>query len=160
MGRFVTFSAVHIPYCSLLIPFHSACSLFHSILLTLHSVSCCLVLIPFHSILLTLILFSYSQVLKGVYNGSAVAVKVFQPPIVPGAPGAGMTPQWCYLALREELSIAGHLNHPRIVPLVGVCLKPLCLVMQLAPQGSLSKHIALCPSGLDPMVTHEVLLQV
>eukprot|EP00731_Ephydatia_muelleri_P017993 Em0011g33a len=136
-----------IPFsCSVLIPFS------FSVLIPFS----CSVLIPFSCSVL--IPFSCSQVLKGVYNGSAVAVKVFQPPGVPGAPV--VTPQWCYLALREELSIAGHLNNPRIVPLVGVCLKPLSLVMQLAPQGSLSKHLALCPSGLDPMVTHEVLLQI
>ena len=129
---FHTIFLCSIPYYSSYVPFHTIHPMFHAI---------------------------YYQVLKGVYNGTAVAVKVFQQQHgVPGAPE--LTPQWCYLALREELSIAGHLNHPRIAPLVGVCLQPLCMVMQLAPQGSLSKHLALCPSGLDPMVTHEVLLQV
>ncbi len=53
-----------------------------------------------------------------------------------------------------------NLNHPRVVSLVGVCLKPLCMVLKLAPQGSLKDHLALCPQGMDSGVTHRLLFQV
>ena len=33
------------------------------------------------------------------------------------------------------------LNHPNIVPLLGISLMPLCLVLSLAPQGSLDNHL-------------------
>ena len=39
-----------------------------------------------------------------------------------------------YQNLREELTIMTHLSHPRVISLVGVCLRPLCMVMKMAPQ--------------------------
>ena len=46
---------------------------------------------------------------------------------------------------------------PRVVKLMGVSLKPLCLVMDLAPQGSLSDHLNLCPLGLSHKMAHQTL---
>ena len=46
-----------------------------------------------------------------------------------------------YLNARKELSILLTLKHPNIVPLVGVCLKPLCLLLELAPLGALNEII-------------------
>ncbi len=42
-----------------------------------------------------------------------------------------------YRDLREELTIMSHLSHPCVVTLLGVCLKPLCVVMPLAAQVTL-----------------------
>ncbi|XP_067008597.2 leucine-rich repeat serine/threonine-protein kinase 1 [Anabrus simplex] len=42
-----------------------------------------------------------------------------------------------YCTARQELNILLTLRHPNIVPLVGVCTKPLALVLDLAPQGAL-----------------------
>lgn len=42
-----------------------------------------------------------------------------------------------YLAARQEVSILSQLEHPNIVPLIGLCLQPLCLILKLAPCGSL-----------------------
>ena len=42
-----------------------------------------------------------------------------------------------YLNARKELSILLTLQHPHIVPLLGISLQPLCLVLSLAPQGAL-----------------------
>ena len=53
-----------------------------------------------------------------------------------------------------------HLDHPRVVSLVGVALRPLCMVMQLAPQCSLTDHLDLCPHGLQHKVAHSLLFQV
>ena len=49
---------------------------------------------------------------------------------------------------------------PRVVKLVGVCLSPLSLVMELAPQGSLAHHLDLCPLGLSHTMAHLALHQV
>ena len=65
-----------------------------------------------------------------------------------------------YKDLREELTIMSHLDHPRVVSLVGVALHPLCMVMQLAPQSSLNDHLDLCPHGLHHNIAHRVLFQV
>lgn len=65
-----------------------------------------------------------------------------------------------YKDLREELSIMSQLQHPRVVALVGVCLKPLAMVLQLAPLGSLRNHVDLCPHGMQSPVAHQVLYQV
>lgn len=48
--------------------------------------------------------------------------------------------QYCskaYCTARQELNILLQLNHTNIVPLLGVCLKPLALILKLAPLGAL-----------------------
>ncbi|KAK7861679.1 hypothetical protein R5R35_005355 [Gryllus longicercus] len=42
-----------------------------------------------------------------------------------------------YCTARQELNILLSLRHANIVPLVGVCTRPLALVLDLAPQGAL-----------------------
>lgn len=42
-----------------------------------------------------------------------------------------------YCTARQELNILLQVNHTNIVPLLGICLKPLSLVLQLAPLGAL-----------------------
>ena len=46
-----------------------------------------------------------------------------------------------YLNVRKELSILLALKHEHIVSLLGVSTHPLCLVLSLAPQGSLSARL-------------------
>ncbi|CAH1797193.1 unnamed protein product [Owenia fusiformis] len=43
----------------------------------------------------------------------------------------------CFNDLRQEVSLLGQLHHPCIVALVGVCIRPLCFALELAPLGSL-----------------------
>ncbi|KXJ22658.1 leucine-rich repeat serine/threonine-protein kinase 1 [Exaiptasia diaphana] len=40
--------------------------------------------------------------------------------------------------LRQEVAVLCHLQHPCIVKLLGVCLHPLCFLLELAPHGSLA----------------------
>lgn len=66
--------------------------------------------------------------MKGSYGDCPVAVKLFR---------RASHKECCvqeYRDLREELTIMSHLSHPHVVTLLGVCLKPLCMVMPLAPQ--------------------------
>ncbi len=65
-----------------------------------------------------------------------------------------------YKDLREELTIMSCLNHPRVVSLVGVCLRPLAMVLKMAPLGSLRNHIDLCPHGMQSQMAHQILYQV
>ena len=97
---------------------------------------------------------SHVQVFKGTYKGEEVAVKVFQK----GYHANVLLRR--YKDLREELSIMSQLQHPRVVPLVGVCLRPLAMILKLAPLGTLRKHIDLCPHGMKSPVAHAVLYQV
>ncbi|XP_048583428.1 leucine-rich repeat serine/threonine-protein kinase 1 isoform X2 [Nematostella vectensis] len=40
--------------------------------------------------------------------------------------------------LRQEVAVLCHLQHPCVVRLLGVCLRPLCFLLELAPHGSLA----------------------
>ena len=42
-----------------------------------------------------------------------------------------------YCTARQELAVLLTLKHLNIVPLVGICIKPLALVLELAPLGGL-----------------------
>ena len=43
-----------------------------------------------------------------------------------------------YTSCRQELSILFAIrSHPNIVPLLGLCTRPLCLILHYAPMGSL-----------------------
>ena len=91
---------------------------------------------------------------KGTYKGENVAVKVFRK----GYHENVLLRR--YKDLREELSIMSQLQHSRVVALVGVCLRPLAMVLKYAPLGTLRNHIDLCPHGMKSEVAHEVLFQV
>ena len=94
------------------------------------------------------------QVFKGSYDGQPVAVKVFRKKY----PKDVLLNR--YKDLREELTIMSQLDYPRVVSLIGVCLKPLCMVLQLAPLGSLRDHLGLCPRGMKCSIAHRLLYQV
>ena len=91
---------------------------------------------------------------RGSYDGQPVAVKVFRKKYSKNV----LLNR--YKDLREELTIMSQLDHPRVVSLIGVCLKPLCMVLQLAPLGSLRDHLSLCPRGMKCSVVHRLLYQV
>ncbi|GFN83148.1 leucine-rich repeat serine/threonine-protein kinase, partial [Plakobranchus ocellatus] len=46
-----------------------------------------------------------------------------------------------YLTVRQEVSILTKLEHEHIVPLIGLCLRPLALLLDLAPMGALNSKI-------------------
>lgn len=39
--------------------------------------------------------------------------------------------------MRQEVTVLAQLNHPNIVSLLGVSVRPMCMVIELAPMGSL-----------------------
>ena len=94
------------------------------------------------------------QVFRGTFDRQPVAVKVFRKKYHKDV----LLNR--YKDLREELTIMSQLDHPRVVSLIGVCLKPLCMVLQLAPLGSLRDHLKLCPRGMKCNVSHRLLYQV
>lgn len=97
------------------------------------------------------------QVYRGRYDQRAVAVKLYGKGKAEQGPVA-LVQQ--YHDLRAELTVMSHLQHPRVVFPEGVALQPLCMVLPLAPQGSLSDHLQLCPQGFDPPMAHRLLYQV
>lgn len=91
---------------------------------------------------------------KGARSFRSVAMKMLQP--VPPGPRAKDSAlmaykialgKWdrdplqhsckAYCTARQELAVLLTLKHPNIVPLVGICIKPLALVLDLAPMGGL-----------------------
>lgn len=67
-----------------------------------------------------------------------------------------------YCNARQELNILLSLRHPHIVPLVGVCTRPLALVLDLAPHGALSavlRHYRRSGARLGPFALQAVILQ-
>lgn len=68
-----------------------------------------------------------------------------------------------YCDARREISILLSLRHPHIVPLIGVCTKPLALILQLAPLGALDvlvKEYRRSGAQMDALVIQKILLQV
>ncbi|XP_050691737.1 leucine-rich repeat serine/threonine-protein kinase 1-like isoform X4 [Eriocheir sinensis] len=68
-----------------------------------------------------------------------------------------------YCSARQEVNILLALRHPHIVPLVGVCPRPLALVLELAPQGALDqclKHYQRSGARLSLPTLQTVILQV
>ncbi|OQV15651.1 Leucine-rich repeat serine/threonine-protein kinase 1 [Hypsibius exemplaris] len=56
-----------------------------------------------------------------------------------------------YWTARQELSILTSLSHHHIVGLVGLCMQPLGIVLQLAPKGSLLDHLKALRQSSDRM---------
>ncbi|XP_059175790.1 leucine-rich repeat serine/threonine-protein kinase 1-like isoform X2 [Physella acuta] len=68
-----------------------------------------------------------------------------------------------YLTARQEVSILSQLEHPHIVPLMALCLKPLSLVLTLAPQGALDTRLKLMHKHGECFpffVIREIVIQV
>lgn len=68
-----------------------------------------------------------------------------------------------YCTARQELNILLTLRHPNIVPFVGVCISPLALVLDLAPQGALDtvlRHFRRSGARIGPYTLQAVILQV
>ena len=68
-----------------------------------------------------------------------------------------------YCSARQEVNILLALRHANIVPFVGVCPRPLALVLELAPQGALDhclKHYQRSGARLTLHTLQAVILQV
>lgn len=68
-----------------------------------------------------------------------------------------------YCTARQELNILLQLNHINIVPLLGICLKPLALILQLARLGALDlilKDYRRAGMQLDFSVLQMTILQI
>ena len=91
------------------------------------------------------------EVYKGTYRGQLVAVKQFSGGLGAHDSGHSSVMFDSMLAelrgedmvsllreLRQEAVVLCHLKHPCVVALIGVSVRPLCLVMELAPEKSLS----------------------
>ncbi|GFS86526.1 hypothetical protein NPIL_84741 [Nephila pilipes] len=68
-----------------------------------------------------------------------------------------------YCTARQELNILLSLRHQNIVPLVGVCTRPLALVLQLAPIGALDsilKDYRRSGAKLDVYVLQRIVFQI
>lgn len=67
-----------------------------------------------------------------------------------------------YSTARQELGILLNVRHSNIVPLIGICIDPLCLVLALAPMGALHavlKNYRRCAASLHPNTLQGIVLQ-
>lgn len=67
-----------------------------------------------------------------------------------------------YCSARQELNIMLNLKHPNIVPLIGVCTKPLALILDLAPMGALDqvlRNYRRSGSKFDPHILQQIVFQ-
>ena len=68
-----------------------------------------------------------------------------------------------YCTARQELSVLIHLKHSNIVPLLGICVNPLAIVLELAPLGALDqqlKHYRRSGDKLSAKTCQAVILQI
>ena len=117
---------------------------------------------------------------RGQANPRNVALKMLQP-ISPGLNADDATvsafeaakAKWdrdpqqyaskSYCSARQELSVLIHLKHGHIVPLVGICVNPLAIVLELAPLGALDqqlKHYRRSGDKLPAKTCQLVILQI
>ncbi|XP_022171675.1 leucine-rich repeat serine/threonine-protein kinase 1 isoform X1 [Myzus persicae] len=125
--------------------------------------------------------FVFKGVCKGKKPGNSIqiAIKMLQP--VPPGPNAsqsaviaykGAQAKWdrdplqytckSYCSARQELNIMLNLKHPNIVPLIGVCTKPLALILDLAPMGALDqilRNYRRSGSKFDPHILQQIVFQ-
>ena len=126
-----------------------------------------------------MLLYIFSPQITGRFTNAALKF------MVPVDPGLGGTPaqiaeyedsrrRWkkdrvlksvcdAYLNARKEISILLALRHPNIVPLMSIGTQPLCLVLQLAPQGALDDTLRKFErdgAQLPVYALHKVIIQV
>ena len=68
-----------------------------------------------------------------------------------------------YTTARQELNILLNIKHPHVVPLVGICIKPLAIVLELAPLGALDsmlKHYRRSGDKLSTTTIQQICIQV
>ena len=51
--------------------------------------------------------------------------------------GISNEPLFMFRDLRQEVTVLAQLSHPNIVALLGVSIRPMCIVLEFAPMGSL-----------------------
>lgn len=123
--------------------------------------------------------FKASYKVRGTNEVISVAMKMLQP-VQPGPNASqsaviaykGAQNKWdrdplqyackAYCTARQELNILLNLQHPNIVPLIGVCTKPLALVLDLAPGGALDqtlKHYRRSGAKFDAFTLQFIVLQ-
>lgn len=72
----------------------------------------------------------YGKVVRGQYKGRAVAIKFYKNDMI--------DPLRHYREVRKELNVLRRVrHHPFLISVIGVTLRPLCLVLELAEGGTL-----------------------
>ena len=64
-----------------------------------------------------------------------------------------------YRLLRQEVMFLRNLHHPSIISMVGACVKPWALILELAPLGSLNTLLN-SREALGRGIQHRIALQV
>ncbi|XP_065189942.1 uncharacterized protein LOC135820827 [Sycon ciliatum] len=99
---------------------------------------------------------AFGEVYAGFWQGAAAAIKLVLPE--EGRSASSEVVQ-LYQVLRDEADIMSRLHHPRILTLLGVCLSPSAVVLELAPQGTLRDAVRK-RNGLSCSLVHRIIRQI
>jgi leucine-rich repeat kinase 2 len=95
----------------------------------------------------------FGEVYKAIYDNRTVAVKLFYPHM---AEMHNTTPNQL---IRQEISILSQLDHPYIIRLEGVCLRPKpMMILEFAGLGSLTSFSPY--SNVSSNLKHRIMLQI
>ena len=95
----------------------------------------------------------FPQVVRGKCRGQAVAIKFY-------IQSDESEPLRHYREARKELNVLRRVRqHPFLINVIGVSLRPLCLVLELAEHGALTE-ILLKPKSIDRIVLFRIAYQV
>ena len=98
---------------------------------------------------------SFGAVYRGFCHDKPVAIKEFSS----SASEGGVIKQ--YSEVRKEVNVMRHIGeHPFLVNLIGVCLRPFRLVLELADKGSLAKTVTDPNFFIDRVVVYRMVYQV
>ena len=73
---------------------------------------------------------------------------------------ANNTPAEANRQLRQEVDILTKLQHPCLISIYGVCLRPRMLLLEFAPLGNLDDHLKSGRGPLSRGMQHRIGLQV
>ncbi|KAJ7374456.1 hypothetical protein OS493_007562 [Desmophyllum pertusum] len=95
----------------------------------------------------------FGKVVRGECRGQAVAIKFY-------IQSDESEPLRHYREARKELNVLRRVRqHPFLVNIIGVSLRPLCLVLELAERGALTE-ILIDPKSVDRIVLFRIAYQV
>ena len=95
----------------------------------------------------------FGEVYRGYCRGETVAIKTYLDVAGQSEPASQ------FKEIRQEAIVLQKISHPNLVGMVGICLRPLLLVLDLAPLGSLSAFVK-SQGPIHRVVVHKIAGQV
>jgi serine/threonine protein kinase len=85
----------------------------------------------------------FAEIYKSDFRGETVAVKKFlsSKESETGGPAVGVSPEFAdaFRELQHEAFLMAKLRHPNVVSLHALCVRPICMIMEWIPEGTLGE---------------------